>query len=225
MTILSVYAHHEPSSLTSSLKNTAISVLTQQGHTVLETDLYGSGFAPKAEKYDFTTTSGSHFNYMLEQKHAKLDNMGFAPDIVAELEKIAQADIVIFHTPLWWFSVPAVLKGWFDRVLAMGVAWDGGRIYEKGLLRGKQAMLCVVAGGPEEYYRVDGKHKATMTQILHPIQHGTLAFCGFDVHEPYVVLNSLGKSPNQLQLAIQEYHFKIEHLIDSPTFFHAYDTV
>lgn len=223
MTILSVYAHHEPTSLTSSLKNITLSVLAHQGHTVLETDLYGSGFAPKAEKYDFTTTSGGHFNYMLEQKHAQVEGMGFAPDIVAELEKLAQADVVIFHTPLWWFSVPAVLKGWFDRVLAMGVAWDGGKIYEKGLLRGKKAMLCVVAGGPEEYFRIDGKHRATITQILHPIQHGTLAFCGFDVLEPYVILNSLAKSPSEIETILSEYQFKAEHLVDSPSYFHKFD--
>jgi NAD(P)H dehydrogenase (quinone) len=223
MTILSVYAHHEPSSLTSALKNTAVSVLLSQGHTVLESDLYASGFAAKAEKYDFTTTAGGHFNYMLEQRHAKETNMGFAPDIVAEIEKLAQADIVIFHTPLWWFSVPAVLKGWFDRVLAMGVAWDGGKIYENGMMRGKQAMVCVVAGGPDEYYRPDGKHKATINQILHPIHHGTLAFCGFDVIEPFSVLNSLGKSPQQLEQVIKDYQFKIEHLADSPAFFSKYD--
>ncbi|MCU0667450.1 MAG: NAD(P)H-dependent oxidoreductase [Patescibacteria group bacterium] len=219
MTILSVYAHHEPSSLTSALKNITISTLLHQGHTVLETDLYGSGFSPKAEKYDFTTTSGQHFNYMLEQKHAQLAGMGFAPDIIAELEKLAQAEIVVFHTPLWWFSVPAVLKGWFDRVLAMGVAWDGGKIYENGLLRGKKAMLCVVAGGPEEYYKPNGKHKATIEQILHPIQHGTLAFCGFDVIEPFVILNSLGQSQESLQSKIADYQFKIDHLVDSPAYF------
>ena len=222
MTILSVYAHHEPSSLTSALKNTAISTLMHQGHNVLETDLYGSGFSPKAEKYDFTTTSGNHFNYMLEQKHAQQEGMGFAPDIVGELEKLAQADIVIFHTPLWWFSVPAVLKGWFDRVLAMGVAWDGGKIYENGLLRGKRAMLCVVVGGPEDYYRTDGKHKATIEQILHPIHHGTLAFCGFDVLEPFIVLNALGKSQDALGQHINDYRFKMEHLVDSPAFFSSY---
>jgi len=223
MTILSVYAHHEPASLTSSLKNVAFSVLSHQGHKVLESDLYGSGFSPIAEKFDFTTTSGKHFNYMLEQKHAQLSGMGFAPDIVGELEKVAQADVLLFHTPLWWLSVPAVLKGWFDRVLAMGVAWDGGKIYEKGLLRGKKAMLCVVAGGPEDYFREDGKHQATIQQVLHPIQHGTLAFCGLDVIEPFVVLNSLGKDEQELAQVLQEYQFKIEHIIDSPAYYHMFD--
>jgi NAD(P)H dehydrogenase (quinone) len=223
MTILSVYAHHEPTSLTSSLKNITFSVLTHQGHTVLESDLYGSGFSPIAEKYDFTTTSGGHFNYMLEQRHAAQENMSFAPDIVSELEKLAQADLVIFHFPLWWMSVPAVLKGWFDRVLAMGVAWDGGKIYETGLMRGKKAMLCVTVGGPEDFFRPDGKHRATVQQLLHPVQHGTLAFCGFDVLEPYIVVNSLGKSKQDIEAILSEYQFKAEHIIDSPSYFHKFD--
>ncbi len=222
MTILSVYAHHEPSSITARLKNTAIVTLLKQGHTVLETDLYGSGFAPRAEKYDFNTLSGEHFNYMLEQKHSALNNMSFAPDILAEIDKINQADVIIFHAPLWWFSVPAVLKGWFDRVLAMGVAWDGGSIYDKGLLRGKSALMCVVAGGPEEYFRPEGKHKASIEQILHPIQHGTLAFCGLNVHEPFVVLDSFSKNAEQIQELTSLYEFKIEHLFDSPSYFSNY---
>lgn len=223
MKILSVYAHHEPTSYTAALKNVAASVLTSQGHDFFESDLYGSGFEAKAEKFDFVTSASGHFNYMLNQKHASQSGMTFAADIRQEIDKIRAADIVIFHTPIWWFSVPAILKGWFDRVLAMGVAWDGGLIYEKGLLRGKSAMLCVVAGGPKEYYQVSGRHQATMNQILHPIHHGTLAFCGFDVIEPFVVYNSLGMDEQSLENILKEYQFKIEHLIDSPAYLSKYD--
>lgn len=223
MNILSVYAHHEPSSFTAALKNTATSILSNQGHIIVESDLYASGFSAKAEKYDFNIYSGGHFNYMLEQKFAAGREMAFAADITAEIEKIKQAEIIIFHTPIWWFSVPAVLKGWFDRTLAMGVAWDGGKIYEKGLLRGKTAFICAVAGGPKDFYRPDGMHKATIEQMLHPIHHGTLAFCGMDVLEPFVVFNSLGLGSEDRARILREYQFKIEHLIDSPSYISKYD--
>jgi NAD(P)H dehydrogenase (quinone) len=219
MTIFSLYAHHEPSSFTAALKNTAHSILTAQGHTIIDTDLYGSGFEPKADKIDFNTSFGGHFNYMLEQKNAANHNMAFSPDILAEMEKLAQADLLLIHTPIWWLSVPAVLKGWFDRVLAMGVAWDGGKIYENGMLKGKTAMLCVVAGGPKEFFRADGRHKATIDNILHPIQHGTLAFCGMDVLEPFVVFNALGLTEEQRLQVVKEYQFRIEHIIDSPSYY------
>jgi len=223
MNILSVYAHHEPSSLTAALKNVATSTLTKQGHQLYESDLYASGFSPKAEKFDFVTSSGGHFNYMLEQRHAAQQGMTFAPDISDEIGKLLASDIIIFHTPIWWFSVPAVLKGWFDRVLAMGVAWDGGKIYENGLLRGKSAMLCAVAGGPKEYYQVNGRHQATMNQILHPIHHGTFAFCGMNVLEPFVVYNALGLDTAGCEAVLQDYQFRIEHIVDSPAYFHLYD--
>jgi NAD(P)H dehydrogenase (quinone) len=216
MNVLIIYAHHEPSSFTAAMKNLTVTTLTQQGHSVVVSDLYGEGFSAIAQKWDFVTTSGNHFNYMLEQRHAAHLDMAFSPDIVGEIQKIQAAELVLFITPIWWFSVPAILKGWFDRVLAMGVAWDGGKIYENGLMRGKQAMLIAVGGGPEGYYQESGRHKATTLQILHPINHGTLAFCGFNVHEPFVVLNSLGMSATERAQSLSGLGFRLKNLSTSP---------
>ncbi|HEU5005061.1 MAG TPA: NAD(P)H-dependent oxidoreductase [Candidatus Saccharimonadales bacterium] len=216
MNILIVYAHNEPSSFTAAMKNLATEVLARQGHTVTISDLYGSGFNPSAQKWDFVTTSGGHFNYMLEQKHAAGLGNAFAPDISAEINKVQVADFVIFVAPLWWHSVPAILKGWFDRVLAMGFAWDGGQFYEKGLLRGKQAMLVVSVGHPAEYYQSTSEHKASINQFLHPINYGTLAFCGFNVHEPFAAMNVLGMDDAAREQALKEFQFRIEHFLDSP---------
>ncbi|HZP55274.1 MAG TPA: NAD(P)H-dependent oxidoreductase [Candidatus Saccharimonadales bacterium] len=223
MNVLIVYAHHEPSSFTAAMKNVAIEVLSRQGHSVNVSDLYGEGFNALAQKWDFVTTSGGHFNYMLEQKHAASLDLAFSPDIGGEIQKVRAADFILFVAPVWWFSVPAILKGWFDRVLAMGVAWDGGRIYERGLLRGKQAMLIVSAGGPVEYYQINGRHKATPLQILHPINHGTLAFCGLNVHEPFIALGVLGMSDDERTKTLGDLQFRLQHFIDSPqwlTYYH-----
>jgi NAD(P)H dehydrogenase (quinone) len=118
MNILIVYTHHEPSSFTAAMKNVALEQLSAQGDTVVISDLYGQGFTPVAQKWDFVTTSGGHFNYMLEQKHAANLEMAFSPDIKAEMDKVLAADIILFITPLWWLGPPAILKGWFDRILA-----------------------------------------------------------------------------------------------------------
>ncbi len=218
-----VYAHHEPASFTSAMKNLVIEILSRTGHNVVVSDLYGQGFNPLAQKWDFVTTSGGHFNYMLEQRHAARLDLAFSPDILAEIQKIKAADIVLFVTPDWWLGVPAILKGWFDRVLAMGVAWDSGKIYENGLLRGKQAMMIMAVGGPANFYTADGKHKATPVQVLHPINHGTLAFCGFDVHEPYVALNVLGLDDGGKTKALTDLQFRLQHLVDSPLWLSKYD--
>lgn len=217
MNVLVVYAHHEPTSFTSSMKNLAVEILSRMGNSIVVSDLYGQGFNAEAQKWDFVTTTGKHFNYMFEQRHATRLDMAFSPDIMGEIQKVRSADLLLFVAPIWWFSVPAILKGWFDRVLAMGVAWDGGKIYENGLLRGKQAMLILSAGGPEEYYLESGRHRATPIQILHPINHGTLAFCGMNVHEPFVALNVLGLDEVGRSETMQELQFRLEHLIDSPS--------
>lgn len=223
MNILIVYAHDEPTSFTAAMKNLAVETLTHQGHSVVVSDLYGLGFSPVAQRWDFATTSGHHYNYMLEQKHAANLDLAFSPDILTEIQKMRAADVLLFITPIWWFSAPAILKGWFDRVLAMGVAWDGGKIYEQGLMRGKQAMLIAAAGGPADYYQEGGRHQATPTQMLHHINHGTLAFCGLNVHEPFIQLNVLGQSHPQLEDALKELQFRLEHLVDSPQWLVRFD--
>jgi len=198
------------------MKNVAVDLLSRQGHQVVLSDLYAQGFSAVAQKWDFVATAGGHFNYMLEQKHAAKLDMAFSPDILGEIQKVQAADLILFIFPVWWFGCPALLKGWFDRVLAMGVTWDSGKIYENGLLRGKQAMIIASAGGPADYYRQDGKHKATVNQVLHPINHGTLAFCGLNVHEPFVALNVLGSQKEYLAKALNDLQFRLNNMVTSP---------
>jgi len=68
------------------------------------------------------------------------------------------ADAVILQFPLWWFGMPAILKGWIDRVFAYGLAYGfkgaGNRYrYGDGGFKGKRALLCVTVGGPTETIR------------------------------------------------------------------------
>jgi NAD(P)H dehydrogenase (quinone) len=216
LNVLIVYAHHEPTSFTAAMKNVAVQVLENYGHSVTVSDLYAQGFSAVAQKWDFVTTSGGHFNYMNEQKHAAKLQMSFSPDILGEIQKLQAADTVLFIAPMWWFSVPAIMKGWFDRVLAMGVAWDAGRFYENGLMRGKQAMLATSGAHPAEYFRVNDRHQANVNQLLHPINQGTLAFCGFNVHEPFVALNILSSDDAAHQKAIKDFEFRVRNLQTSP---------
>src|SRR5690349_202541 len=108
MNVLIVYAHHEPTSYTAAMKNLVFSVMKEQGHAIAQSDLYGQGFNPVAQKWDFVTLTGNHFNYMLEQKHATMNDWSFSPDLVNEIQKVQQADLVFFVTPIWWGGVPAI---------------------------------------------------------------------------------------------------------------------
>jgi len=186
MKVLIVYAHHEPPSYNALLRDRAAAALSSAGHEVRLSDLYAMGFDPVAGPRDVGAAAGEGpVNLLLAQREAAARGT-FSEDIRREMEKVAWADFLLVVCPVWWFSVPAILKGWFDRVFAAGFAWDFGRIYDKGLLRGKRGMLCVTTGGPEALYHRDAPHGATLDQILWPVTHGTLHFCGLDVLPTFV---------------------------------------
>lgn len=185
MNVFLIYAHPEPRSFNGALKDLAVEVLTQAGHTVRVSDLYQMKFKAVADQDDFTVlTNPDHFSYAREQ-HAAVIQQTFSPDIVEEQEKVDWADFLLFQYPLWWTDPPAIVKGWFDRVFAKGFAYGNGRHYEQGLLKGKRAMLTITTGGgPEDYGET--LMKGTLRERLFNVQHEKLFYCGIDVLEPFM---------------------------------------
>ncbi len=126
MNVLIVYAHPEPRSLNGSLKDFAVNHLQQAGHQVQVSDLYAMQWKAQLDAADtLAPPVGAHFDATLDSRFA-YDNQLQAADIAAEQEKLRWADTVIFQFPLWWFSMPAIMKGWFDRVYANGFAYGVG---------------------------------------------------------------------------------------------------
>ena len=75
------------------------------------------------------------FSYALEHGNG-YQNCALTADIVSEQEKLSRADLVIFQFPMYWFSVPAILKGWFDRTFAAGFTFTfPDHIYDEGLMK------------------------------------------------------------------------------------------
>jgi NAD(P)H dehydrogenase (quinone) len=183
MKVLIVYAHHEPHSFSGALKDAAAAVLGAAGHEVLVSDLYAAGFGAAATRADFLHAADcSFFKYQAEQRAAWGSGQGdgFAREIAEEQRRLAWCDLVIFQFPLWWFSVPAILKGWIDRVLAVGFAYGGGRWFETAPLVGRKALLSVTMGAKADRWGPDGLF-GEIDWILHPLRIGTLNFCGFQV--------------------------------------------
>jgi len=119
--VLIVHAHPEPQSFTASMMQLARDTLSAAGHTVVVSDLYAMGWNPVASAADFAARKNpDYLVYALEQRHG-YEQGGLAPDILAEVEKLKAADLIIFSFPLYWFSEPAMLKGWIDRVLISGL--------------------------------------------------------------------------------------------------------
>lgn len=185
MRVLVVHAHPEPTSFTAELCRVAESTLQQLGHEVEISDLYAEGFDPVAGRHDFTTTADpDRFHYQSEQHHASRHD-GFAPDLVREQQRTADADMIVFTFPLWWGGVPAILKGWFDRVLAYGFAYEDGMRFESGYFHGRTAVLGVVTGGTPKRFSAEGTY-GEIEKVLWPVQHCTLRYMGLTSPEPFV---------------------------------------
>lgn len=185
MKILIVHAHPEPRSFNGALTDTARCCLAEAGHELVVSDLYAMGWDPRSGRGNFTGALDPEiFRQQQEEAHASATD-GFAPEVQAELAKLAWCDALVFQFPLWWFGLPAMLKGWVDRVFAMGAVYGGGVWYDRGRFAGRRAMLSLTVGGPASMYGPDGLN-GDIHQLLYPIQHGMLRFTGFDVLPPFI---------------------------------------
>ncbi|WP_280232745.1 NAD(P)H-dependent oxidoreductase [Nocardia cyriacigeorgica] len=191
MKVLIVYAHPEPNSLTGALKDVAVAQLRADGHEVRVTDLYAMGWKAHADTDDFGAVAEQNFMLASGEAYA---NGTLSPEIRAEQDKLLWADAVLLHFPLWWFSMPAILKGWVDRVFTCGFAYGAGGTaiprYGDGMLAGRRAMLVVAIGGKEPSYSDRGIN-GPIDDLLFPIQHGILYYPGMDVLPPFVVHGAL----------------------------------
>ncbi|WP_220811220.1 NAD(P)H-dependent oxidoreductase [Pseudomonas paralcaligenes] len=185
MNILIVHAHPEPQSFCTAMKDLAVATLEGAGHQVRVSDLYAMNWNPVATAADFRTRSNpDYLVYALEQRHAQAQGE-LAPDIAAELDKLLWADLVILNFPLFWCSVPAILKGWIDRVLVSGVCYGGLRFYDRGGLAGKRALLSFTLGGQDHMFADEAAVHGDWEPMLRPLQRGTLAYVGMSVLPPF----------------------------------------
>ncbi|MFE9581163.1 NAD(P)H-dependent oxidoreductase [Nocardia sp. NPDC006044] len=193
MKTLIVYAHPEPKSLNSSLKDLAVSTLRTAGHEVQVSDLYAMNWKAVVDAADYGPHASSPLRVARDSGRA-FDAGALTPDVRTEQAKLLWADMIIFQFPLWWYSMPAMLKGWVDRVFtfhfAYGVgehsATKYGERFGEGTLAGRKALLSVTVGGPESHYAARGIN-GPIDDLLFPIQHGILYYPGIEVLPPFVL--------------------------------------
>jgi NAD(P)H dehydrogenase (quinone) len=158
-------------------------------------------FDPISGRKNFTTTHDpDYLSLQFEELHAS-EHGGFSSEIECEIRKIEWCDLMIWQFPLWWFGLPASLKGWVDRVFAKGRAYGGSQRYESGVFRGKRALLSLTTGGPDVAYREGGRN-GDMNGILRPIQRGILQFTGFEVLAPQIVFEPARLTEDQRKSAL-----------------------
>lgn len=219
MNILIVYAHPEPKSLNGSLKDFSVEVLEKLGHRVEVSDLYAMQWKSQVDADDFLLDKRSETLNVVRSSKEAYESDRLTEDVKAEQKKLLRADALIFQFPLWWFSMPAILKGWIDRVYAFGFGYGVGEHSEKrwgdrygeGTLKGKRALLIVTTGGWAEHYSERGIN-GLIDDILFPINHGVLFYPGFDVLPSFVAYKTMDMDAKRFAEITAPLRIKLENL-------------
>lgn len=210
MKILIVFTHPEEKSFNASMFHTAIKTLEEGGHEVKTSDLYKMDFDAVSGKENFTKLKNpEYFKQQEEELYASLRNT-FSVEILAEQEKVDWCEVMIWQFPLYWFSVPAILKGWTDKVFSMGKFYDNGKIFNAGYAVGKKAMLSITTGGPEKNY-VHEKY-GDIHSILFPITRGIFEFLGFSVLKSEVIYSVERLSEEQRKTVLDNWTQRLKNI-------------
>ncbi|HNV23394.1 MAG TPA: NAD(P)H-dependent oxidoreductase [Candidatus Omnitrophota bacterium] len=161
MKYLIIYAHPNPKSFNNAIKDAVISKLTKEDKSFEIRDLYALGFDPILKGSDF-----------IGFKEGKIPL-----DIVEEQNYIKSADRIILIHPIWWFGMPAILKGYIDRVFSYGFAYRAGEKGIEGLLTGKKVFILNTTGETQDQYVQYGFKDA----ISKTFQNGIFNFCGMEI--------------------------------------------
>lgn len=186
-TVFWLSAHPEPRSLNGQLCRAGIKRLRSTGHLVVESDLYAMEWDPVV-RGEGLVAAGQRFDPTRDTRRAYVE--GTLPaDVRAEQAKLTAADAVVVQFPLWWYGVPAILKGWFDRVLVSGFAFGkdprtGQRLrFEDGPFQGKRVLVVTTLGDRPRAIGPRGK-SGELGELLFGLLHGTFAYTGMDVLPP-----------------------------------------
>jgi NAD(P)H dehydrogenase (quinone) len=136
MRVLVIYCHPVAESFGAADHRTVLEALIEAGHEVTDVDLYAENFDPvmsRQERLDYLNTDRN------ERPVKRYD------------EQLAAADAIVLVYPAWWYGMPAMLKGYFDRVWLPGVAFDvtpDGRVLTERLQRIRRIVVVTTYGGP-----------------------------------------------------------------------------
>lgn len=173
------------------------------------------GFNPVSDRSNFTTTADeAYYKQQGEERHAS-ENDGFCEVLEEEMGKLERCDVLVTISPLWWFSVPAILKGWFDRVLAAGRMYGGGKWYDNGVLKGKKAIASITTGGPSTMYSEAGLN-GHMDAILFPLHHGVFWFCGAQPVQPHVTYSAAHIGDEARSASLDQWEEALLNINDRP---------
>jgi len=176
---LIVVAHPAEDSFTLALTRAYAAELERPGHTQRTYDLYRTGFNPVLSAPELLPVGADH---------------PVSADVAQAQDDIRGADALTVLYPIWWMSMPAMMKGYIDRVFARGFAYEslGGIVH--GLLSGKKAVLITISGAPLPVLVESGRWGALEvlqdTHIFRAAGFELLEHLHFDEVAPHISLGT-----------------------------------
>ncbi len=158
---LIVYSHPNPKSFCHAILETIQETLKSKGHEIVVRDLYAIAFNPVLKGSDFVGIKSGNL----------------PADIKEEQRHIQWADTMTFIYPIWWTGLPAMMKGYIDKVYSFGFAYNVGTKGIEGLLSSKNVIIFNTQGTPQETYTANGTTEA----MKKTSDAGIFQFCGIKV--------------------------------------------
>ena len=203
-----VFAHPNLESFNGQLRKATIDFCNENNIQLTVSDLFQNDFKASADKNDFThLTNPSFFDLQVEQANAIM-NGTFVEDIKKEQKLLKDADLIIFQFPLWWYSMPGLLKGYIDRIFSMGWAYGGAQA-----LKDKKILVSMTTGAPEMAWTED--NRGTIKDIFKHLFIGTFGLTGLTPVEPYIVYGAKRLNEDQKVEAITNYKMHLKNLMNS----------
>lgn len=131
----------------------------------------------------------------------------FAIDVGAEQRALSASNLIIWQHPMYWYSVPSLLKHWFDKVLARGWAYGKERA-----LAGKRCLWVTTTGGDEHAFHPEGMHRRPWASFAPPIEQ-TACFCGMEWLPPIVLHGAHTISASELEARAVAYREAVDALV------------
>ena len=162
---LIVYAHPNPASLNHFFKQIVVETLENSNQEIVVRDLNEINFNPVLSLDDMNGQRMGHV----------------AADVSKEQDFIKWSDRIIFIYPIWWTGMPAIMKGYIDRVFSYGFAYRYDQGIQKGLFTGKKAIIINSHGKSNEEYAESGIDKA----LALTSDKGIFNYCGFEIEQHF----------------------------------------
>ncbi|MWV48095.1 flavodoxin family protein [Rathayibacter sp. VKM Ac-2803] len=201
---LIVHAHPEPRSFSTAQADAVTEHLRADGLEVERLDLYSDDWDPVLHRDQFARDA-DYFKPQAEQMTAVTAGALGHP-VQAHLDRLMRADLLVLSFPLWWFSMPAIMKGWIDRVFVMGATFGGEHgIFAEGGMRGRKAVLLLTTGGGGPEFAPDAADGyGDMRSFLFHIHRGMLEFVGYEVLPPVITHSPARLSAEERTLALRD---------------------